>query len=529
MDAAVESTVLAIPAEMAATRESTALTDVRAHVEPDLVLLPGPDRRPQAVARARQVFEGPVIHPPLGRVDGAVQNHAVGETSIVPVQRATALSKAASTVAEVHADAPNRPVILVCDDVGVSVDQTTLEASLDHADALADVVPAGRSRVTILTGRLPAEYDRCWVLDREDATVRDVREPAANRLDERSEREGAATVSLRLRGVGSIDDYGDSGTVVTMRLGHDASQEYADDDATDGTGVADHWPIRSVDSIGSDAFGIRAVDGVGPKTAQGLADRDVRSRADLLETPVSELAALPGIGASAADRMRQHARVIETGEPRRVTEEALPGSGDADPPLCLDIETDGLSPSIIWQIGVYDPATDNYRAFVERRDPSDPGAVVETFVEWLVGSQSDRTLLTWNGWRFDYKHLGAFVERYVPAYRDPWESIGKRDLYRWAVTDGNAVLPGRTNKLTAVAEALGYERAGTGLDGATTAAAYSRFVRTGEPLDWDRHERYCEDDCRALWAIYDALMDAPMAAHDCDRTPAGQTGLGDFA
>ncbi|WP_247728553.1 ribonuclease H-like domain-containing protein [Halovivax limisalsi] len=526
MDAAAGLRLLALPAEMAATREPAALTDARTYADPDLVLLPGPDRRPRAAARARRHFDVPVVHPPLGGANGAVSEYDIGSTRLVSVQRATALSSAGVTLDGTGSDGTDESAILVCDDVGISVDRTTLDASLDHADALVDPVPADRRHLTVLTGRLPATYDRCWLLDRESGAVRAVREPAEVRAGGRSSSDASA-VRVRVRGVGSVDNYGDSATVVQMDLAPDTSSGR---DGVGDRGESDEpWPIRTVEPIGADAFGVRAVDGVGPKTAAALAERGVRSKADLLETPVSDLTSLPGIGETAAHRMHQHARVLETGEPRRVTVEPLPGETDAEPPLCLDIETDGLSPTIVWQIGVYDPATDDYRAFVERSDPSDPGRVVESFLEWVLGTQSDRTLLTWNGWRFDYTHLESFVERFVPSYRETWESIAKRDLYRWAVTDGNAVLPGRTNKLAAVADAVGYESEGTGLDGATTAAAYSRFIRTGEPLDWERHERYCEDDCRALWAIYEALDGAPVFRRGSEPSPAGQTGLGDFS
>ncbi|WP_343123179.1 ribonuclease H-like domain-containing protein [Halostagnicola sp. A56] len=239
--------------------------------------------------------------------------------------------------------------------------------------------------------------------------------------------------------------------------------------------------------------------------------------------------------------MHQHATVLESGAPRRLSDEPLPAEDRPRPPLCLDIETDGLSPTIIWQIGAYDPATDEHRAFVERSDPTDPSAVLESFCDWLFGVHPDRALLTWNGWRFDYRHLESFLARYVPQFLDTWGDVPKLDLYGWTVRDDNAVLPGRTNALEDVSAALGYEDAATGLDGARTAAAYQRFIRSGAELEWDRHEAYCEDDCRALWHVYERLRDAPTAAELAgtagadgiattnDRSRGGsQTGLGDF-
>ncbi|MFB6095510.1 MAG: ribonuclease H-like domain-containing protein, partial [Halodesulfurarchaeum sp.] len=75
----------------------------------------------------------------------------------------------------------------------------------------------------------------------------------------------------------------------------------------------------------------------------------------------------------------------------------------------------------------------------------------------------------------------------------------------------NAILPGVTNRLSDVAEALGYERTGPPLTGAAVARRYRRWMleRTAaaEP-NWDRLESYCEDDVRALAQVYQALESA---------------------
>jgi len=250
---------------------------------------------------------------------------------------------------------------------------------------------------------------------------------------------------------------------------------------------------------------------------------------------VSDLAELSGLGRKRAERLHAHADVIRTGEPLKLTNDPPTKSRNARPPLCLDIETDGLSPTMIWQFGVYDPAADTHRAFTERTDPNDPGGVLGAFIEWLLGNHADRTVLTWNGYGFDYPQIERFLRRYHPHYVDAWEELWTYDLYKWAVRDGNALLPGRTNRLDDVAEALGYEGEKTGLSGAQTAAAYRRFMRrpddpAAEP-DWERHERYCRNDCEALYHVYRSVLDAERR----DVTDSGsggaagrQSGLTDF-
>ncbi len=509
------SRLLALPPAVLTSAPGATIRDVAAALEPDAVWVLGPTREPPAFASARRTLDVPVVHPPL-ESDHVTERRIDPNTerSLAVLSRASALTTAPTAIAE----ALSTPATagLVCTEVMTAVEPTALETTLNHAEALATALPTTET-TPVLSGGLPADYDERWHLEPETGRVLAVDEPSTPQPDV-----AAQSVTIRLQGAGPVAGYRSEESVALLSIGDDGieqSQTYATAD-----------------------FGLQAVTGLGPKTAERLADRGVRTRADLLERSVATLADLEHVGRDRARTMLAHAAALECGEPRRLTDDSLPGQRRAEPPLCLDIETDGLSPTIIWQVGVYDPATDEHRAFVERDDPSDPGPVLEALLDWLLGVHPDRALLTWNGWRFDYRHLTRFVGQHVPYYADAWAAIPKYDLYDWAVRKRNAVLPGRTNTLTDVARALGYEDAETGLDGAQTAAAYQRFMRGGDPLDWDRHEDYCEDDCRALWRVYAALRDAPRAtveptrkrdggeeSADTARTgPTTQTGLGEF-
>ncbi|ELY95327.1 hypothetical protein C482_16838 [Natrialba chahannaoensis JCM 10990] len=521
--------VLALPPTTVLERSVATLEDIAATIKPDAVWLFGYAREPTAAARARHIMDVPVIHPPLETADGGtLPRHRIGdELEFVVAQHSRALgavagadsgasanvgaNSGADTAAGVGNSAadgdsdrdgngnddgsktePPSADALICDQITTTTRPTALETTLDHAGELAAALPAGQE-TTVLTGGLPAGYDERWHLDAGTGAVRTVaHDPLRS-----AEPVADDAVAVRVRGAGPVDGYGGAESVVAL--------EYSADGAV------------STAAYAPGDFGLEAITGVGQKTANRLESQGVTTRAGLLDLSVAALADIEGIGAKSARRMHDHARVLESGEPRRLTDEPLPGEAWGRPPLCLDIETDGLSPTIIWQIGVYDPESDTHRAFVERDDPTDRESVVREFCDWLLGVHLNRALLTWNGWGFDYRHLGAFVARHCPEYTDDWESVPKFDLYRWA-TDregtGNALLPGRTNELDVVAAELGYEGLGTGLDGARTAAAYQRFMRTGESdvLEWDRHEAYCEDDCRALWHVYERLRDAPRAS-----------------
>jgi hypothetical protein len=120
-----------------------------------------------------------------------------------------------------------------------------------------------------------------------------------------------------------------------------------------------------------------------------------------------------------------------------------------------------------------------------------------------------------------------------------WTDRYQFDPLWWATekNGGNAMLPGRTNRLEDVAAALGWAPSTVGIDGGTVAALYTahrnrvlaaddrdtdggasapdpeRGAHADRPTapPWDRLERYCEDDVRALATVYEHLRDAAKA------------------
>jgi hypothetical protein len=471
------------------------VADACDYFDPDAVWLLATERAPRAHATVRSVTDGPVVHTSLGNGDGPHHERpgdgeAGARVDVVGVRDPAELPGLGRALrdGEVGVAADESDTVFVGCPVTVAVDETRLSATLPAADDLAALVDRAPCRVVVLSDALPADYDHEW------------------RLSDEAER----ATTVRIHGLGPTEGYG-APSVACLTLSPSGAV---------GT-----------ERVGWDRFGLRALDGVGPRTAGRLRESGVRTREDLRRTPRRQLTDTRGIGSETVERAKRHAEVLDSGDPLRLSTAPLPGERAPAPPLSLDIETDGLSPTIVWQVGVYDPVTDRHRTFTEREDPSDPGRVVERFLVWLFGTHPDRDLLTWNGDRFDYRHLTGFVERYCPEYAGEWDDYRKHDLYDWAVRREHALLPGRTNKLGHVARRLGYDGAGTGLDGAATAAAYERFVRTGEPLDWDRHEAYCEDDCRTLWHVYERLREADRrdgAATGAGTTDSEQAGLGDF-
>ncbi|WP_276261476.1 ribonuclease H-like domain-containing protein [Haloglomus litoreum] len=283
-----------------------------------------------------------------------------------------------------------------------------------------------------------------------------------------------------------------------------------------------------VETVDPETFGIRGTTGVGEKRAETLRAAGYLTPIDIAEAPPHELADLSGLGRStatsirAAARARAHDTVVATGD------DSLP-SGQ---PVFVDIETDGLEPSCAWLVGVLDGggADGHYMAFRER-EPGDTGHL-ESFLDWLEANAGGRPLVAWNGYNFDFPVLRTQICDHCPGYLDAWEDTYQFDLLWWARdrNGGNAALPGRSNKLEAVAEALGWHPETTGIDGGVVARVYTAYRRAYlaaedsrrvDQPDWDRLERYCEDDVRALATIYDALADAAR------REPGTTSDTGD--
>ncbi|MXR51995.1 hypothetical protein GRX03_10340 [Halovenus sp. WSH3] len=251
-------------------------------------------------------------------------------------------------------------------------------------------------------------------------------------------------------------------------------------------------------------FGLRALEQVGETRAQTLREAGFRSREAVAAADLTDLRELTGFGRETARTVIESATATVEGTVRRYGDEGFPGAD----PVFIDIETDGLNPTMIWLIGALDASTDEYRSFLAREEPA---AALEAFLSWLQHTVGSRPVVAYNGRSFDFPVIEEQLAEHCPQYLDVWDDIWTFDPYYWATTRDQALLPGRTNKLGDVAAALGWDDAGTGLTGAAVARLFQRWQANpceATELDWERHERYCEDDVRALAYVYDALAEA---------------------
>jgi predicted RecB family nuclease len=290
------------------------------------------------------------------------------------------------------------------------------------------------------------------------------------------------------------------------------------------------------DDIATRRLGLEAIRHVGPATAERLRNRGVTDRKDVAAMDVPALVELDGVHRADAEGVLDHVRaMVEETVVVRDHEEFPDRSVE---PVFVDIETDGLTPTAVWLVGVLDrtegtgsrkslrerDATDGRFVPFLQKEPDASGYAVESFVSWYLDNASHRPLIAYNGWGFDFDVLERFVERHCPERLDDWTDTNRFDPLKWAVSDGHAALPGRTNRLADVATALGWETGATGLSGEVVARKYRRWCRSPSKeteLDWDRHVRYCEDDVRALARVYDELADVDPVRRTRASSSAG--------
>lgn len=430
-----------------------AIDDWLSYFDPDIVALTGESAAPRAAGRLRGHLDpGTLLFHPPG------QNQPSGFRSVGGVR--FFLADSDETLREMWTrdqQDPDTvgPTFVLSGLLGLDVDTTSLSTSLvgrERYVAALEAADVGGESVHIST-QLPADYRREW--------------------------DGLGVV-----GGGAESGYGDTPLVAL-------------DCRTDGRVLTR--------SLNRSQLGLRALDGVGRKRARRLREAGLTAREDVAAASADSLTDLPGIGETTAARIRESADAIANGEIVRRSEAPLP---DGDP-VFVDIETDGLSPTITWLVGVLDGTAENgeYRSFLAK-DPDDPGRAIEAFMTWYTTNASHRPLVAYHGWNFDFPVLRDHIVEYCPHYEDDWEQTYRFDPYLWATDEGNAVLPGRTNKLEDVAAALGYDRAETGLTGGAVARTYQRWIADRSPAtepDWERFDTYCEADVRSLAAVYEAL------------------------
>lgn len=485
------ATLLAVRCETLAERGDPALSDALEYFDPDLVYVLREGFDPRIASRLRRAFDGPVVRANDPRRDGW-RAETVAEVRFL-------FADAPEQLADPEDGPPADADFVVCDAIETRTDAVSLEVDLAGRTALARYrLRAGTDSPTFLTGALEAGYDHVWTATVEDAGVR-----------------------LPVRGVGPIRRAG-AAELACLACGPDGSV--------------------AVSSVPADRFGLTALEGVGPETAERLRGAGFDDRNAVADAALEDLRSVRGVGTATAETIRGSARAVAEGRVVRRTEESVPPAEGT--PLFVDIETDGLHPTVIPLIGVYDPEDGSYVDFVDR-DPSrdDPGRATREFVDWLAAEYDRPALVAWNGREFDFPHLERFVAKYAPAFREYWhEYVSTYDPYDWAVRRDNAVLPGRTNRLGDVAAALGCDRGPEveAIDGRTLGTRIRRSVEADGDgaadgpdavgVDWDRARRYCEADVRELAAVYDAIASARPVPTDESHDERGttQTGLTDF-
>lgn len=443
------------------------LTDWLEYFAPEVVIVSGSEPAPSVAHRLSQlvgsgtsVFHPPSPHPLRGhrRIDTVDFVFAPTVTDLESIEEL-----------EATAFDPASPTFVLSDRLELDVDKTKLTTSLVGREEYVAALKPDRLEGSYvhISSRLPSGYRRDW----DGLTViGGGLEAGAN---------GTDLVSLRCRSDGEV----------LQR------------------------------TLSPNRLGLQALDGVGSQRAQMLQNAGFETREAVANEPVSTLAEIDGLATTTAEQIHQSATAVVGNRVIRKSASQLPVRN----PLYIDIETDGLDPRIVWLIGVLDgsPTNGRFHSFLQR-DPEEPGGALIDFLDWYQSHGSKRPLVAYNGRNFDFQVLRDQLLTHAPTYLDRWQEIDTFDPYLWAITENNAILPGRTNKLKDVSDALGFEDVENNLTGAAVARAYSQWMADQSPateLEWDRFVSYCEGDVRRLASVFRALEDSSRIDSETDERP----------
>lgn len=439
-------TIACISAELAGRRPPTHIADFVDYQNPDAVCLVGTTRHPQSRMKLqRALSEDLPIIDPS--TEQGVKGISVGGLDVLVIG-----DRATNSDIPPEADMAD---VVITNKLALSVDTNQLRTELDIIGDL-DWPPDTLSKhAVVLSGRIDGEYEQEW----------------DNRI---------------LHGIGPVPDANGGGV----------SLPYVT--------VSDEGMV-STTFLSSEKLGLRAIQGVGSAREEKLNNHGYTNREALAAASEAELKEIRGIGDKTAKQYVTHSDSLVNNRVVRTSDEDVPVSD----PVFFDIETDGLHPTIIWQIGAYDQLEDEYETFIQT-DPDEPGEPIVDFMEWL-DDRANNALVAWNGYGFDFPHLEQFIAKYAPEHETTWGRTYRFDPLRWCRDKNNAVLPGRSNKLDTVGAALGYDRADTGLDGEQVGKLYRRWMATRSDeaeLDWERHIQYCKDDVYGLAHVFNEIVAA---------------------
>lgn len=278
--------------------------------------------------------------------------------------------------------------------------------------------------------------------------------------------------------------------------------------------------------------------GVGPSREYGLYRAGISTVDDMARVPdVRAAAALSGLPVSFIERSRTKARALAENRIVQLSRMVLPPDEET---AIFDIETDALSNTTVWMIGVL------HRGRIEQfmvdmgtgggvlgssgwsaarlRAAGGERRMLSEFVEYLGSIKSDgcAALVAYSGTGFDRRVTGAALARHgiEPGAFGTLRHIDACSLVRRAFA-----VPCPSYALKTLGAALGYGFAHSDMDGLDAAIAFERHLIDGRPVDPSVLE-YNRDDVLSVRHILDYLEAGGFDVERRSEAEAGRRGGG---
>jgi predicted RecB family nuclease len=252
---------------------------------------------------------------------------------------------------------------------------------------------------------------------------------------------------------------------------------------------------------------VSLVSGVGQSFKVKLLEKEIRTVADLAQTPREELVTISGIGDKEAENFLNNSKAIVNEKhicigscqfPKKATEIFLDLEGTSE-----QVSEEELI-SIDYLIGVIvrKNGTEEYKPFLAH-NVGQEGEMFRQFVKWVL-EQKDFIIYHWHN--YERNHLQRLAQRYnLPKEEADMIFTSMRDIYKDATS--SFAFPTYGNGLKEVATYIGYEWKHKEVNALESIALYFQYVQ--DPVtNKDKLKKvldYNKDDCMATMLIKDWL------------------------
>jgi len=223
----------------------------------------------------------------------------------------------------------------------------------------------------------------------------------------------------------------------------------------------------------------------------------IRTFADMKEENRGILKTLPGVSDWLVNIWLEQVELIRQG--KKVVENEITEVLRQNKIICYDIETN-LQNDRVWLIGYFNFATDKFGFVFEKTDELN---CLKRFLCY-INQYPDFPLISFSNCLFEKRIIMERSRHH--SLRELELQIQSRDV-DLGISIPHILIGLEKYNLKDLAKDFGYRWENESIDGFYVGSEYSKFLATGEEIEWEKFIQYNEDDVLALKAIVDKIRE----------------------